>query len=111
MVILPDGYKLREHFYVIFGEFSLWVNRHCCKKVINCSKKEPSTDQVNKPVNLDALTKWAAEFPEDLKQNIDTIAPMLKKLGYDSLAYPPDYGTPDKEVLENTKIVKQGTIK
>ena len=62
---------------------------------------------MNRPVNLDSLTKWAAECPDDLKRNIDKIAPMLKEMGYDSHAYPPYYGTPDQVVVENTKQIKQ----
>ena len=38
---------------------------------------EFSTDQVNKPVNTDALTKWVGEIPTDVLQEMDSIAPML----------------------------------
>jgi protein-tyrosine sulfotransferase len=33
---------------------------------------------------------------------MDELAPMLKKLGYDPYANPPNYGDPDKEIAQNT---------
>lgn len=51
---------------------------------ISLSKKELSTDQVDKPVNAGALTKWLEALPEDVARDIDTIAPMLRKVGYDT---------------------------
>ncbi|XP_038059174.1 protein-tyrosine sulfotransferase 1-like [Patiria miniata] len=73
---------------------------------ISLSKKEKSTDQVIKPVNLEALTKWVGHIPQDVMDNIDTIAPMLAKLGYDPHANPPNYGTPDQRVLENEDKIR-----
>ena len=61
-------------------------------------RQEFSTDQVNKLVNLGSLTSLAESFPTDTRQDIDNLAPMLSKLGYDSHAFPPNYGTPDPEV-------------
>ncbi len=55
-----------------------------------------------KPVNLDALTKWVGQFPEDVVRDMAEIAPMLSTLGYDPLANPPNYGNPDPIVLSNT---------
>ena len=52
---------------------------------------EFSTDQVNKPVNTDALTKWVGEIARDVLQDMDSIAPMLRRLGYDPYENPPDY--------------------
>jgi len=71
---------------------------------------EPSTDQVIKPVNLDSLTKWSTFIPDDVKQKMREIAPMLEQLGYDPSAYPPNYGLPDKEVEENTLRVQKNQI-
>ena len=68
-------------------------------------RREPSTDQVSKPVNVGALTKWVDYIPADVKRDIENIAPMLRRLGYDPHAYPPNYGTPDKEVMSNTKLI------
>ena len=68
-----------------------------------CFRKELSTDQVNKPVNTGALTNWVEHVPEDVRRDMDQIAPMLRVLGYDPDAYPPNYGTPDKEVADASK--------
>ena len=57
---------------------------------------------MNKPVNLGALTKWVDDIPLDVRPDIRQIAPMLETLGYDPDAYPPFYGTPDKEVKEQS---------
>ena len=70
-------------------------------------RKELSTDQVNKPVNTEALVKWVGHIPPDVRADMDTLAPMLKKLGYDSSAYPPNYGTPDETVKEHTNMLHQ----
>ncbi|VDN39126.1 unnamed protein product, partial [Gongylonema pulchrum] len=70
-------------------------------KGISLSKVERSTDQVIKPVNLDALNKWVGTFPDDIVQDMATIAPMLAELGYDPNANPPKYGEPDPIVLRN----------
>ena len=75
-----------------------------------CFRKELSTDQVDKPVNTGALTNWVEHIPEDVRADIDTIAPMLQTLGYNSHAYPPNYGTPDKQVAENSKDLKKNII-
>lgn len=66
---------------------------------------ERSTDQVIKPVNLEALTRWVGHIPADVLNDMDNIAPMLNKLGYDPTANPPDYGQPDPEVIHNTERV------
>lgn len=73
---------------------------HCCFRI------EKSTDQVIKPVNLEALTKWAASFPADLRSSARAIAPMLVRLGYDPDAYPPEYGQADSFVANNTLLIK-----
>ncbi|MCP9259383.1 hypothetical protein DINM_002332 [Dirofilaria immitis] len=71
-------------------------------KDISLSKVERSTDQVIKPVNLDALNKWVGSFSEDIVQEMASLAPMLAELGYDPNANPPKYGEPDPIVLKNT---------
>ncbi|XP_022086448.1 protein-tyrosine sulfotransferase 1-like [Acanthaster planci] len=58
---------------------------------ISLSKKERSTDQVIKPINKGALTKWVGHIPVDVLADIDTIAPMLYRLGYDPHAKYPNY--------------------
>ena len=89
---------------------------------------ERSSDQIIKPVNLDALTTWVGTYPEvsvftnlgifaiewfithqhhqDIVDEMDEIAPMLAKMGYDPDANPPNYGVPDGIVANNTKEVR-----
>uniref|UniRef100_F1L7G4 Protein-tyrosine sulfotransferase n=1 Tax=Ascaris suum TaxID=6253 RepID=F1L7G4_ASCSU len=78
-------------------------------KDISLSKVERSTDQVVKPVNLDALTKWVGKFPDDVIADMPQIAPMLAELGYDPLANPPNYGKPDDMVLKNTNDMHENS--
>jgi protein-tyrosine sulfotransferase len=68
---------------------------------------ERSTDQVIKPVNVGALSKWVGKIPPDVLQDMAVIAPMLAKLGYDPYANPPNYGKPDPKILENTRRVSK----
>ncbi|XP_066502813.1 tyrosylprotein sulfotransferase 1, like [Hoplias malabaricus] len=70
---------------------------------VSLSKVERSTDQVVNPVNTEALSKWVGSIPEDVVKDMDNIAPMLRRLGYDPFGNPPDYGTPDHLPLNNTK--------
>ena len=58
-----------------------------------------------KPVNLDALSKWVGHIPEDVIADMAEIAPMLKKMGYDPEANPPNYGKPDNDVVKNTNDI------
>ena len=62
--------------------------------------------QVVKPVNLEALSKWVGMMPDDVVEDMANIAPMLEKMGYDPNGNPPNYGTPDEEVVKNTNDVK-----
>lgn len=66
---------------------------------------ERSTDQVIKPVNVEALSKWVGKIPADVVRDMAVIAPMLFRLGYDPQANPPNYGRPDPKVLDNTRRV------
>ncbi|KAI5139953.1 protein-tyrosine sulfotransferase 1 isoform X2 [Manis pentadactyla] len=75
---------------------------------VSLSKVERSTDQVIKPVNVGALSKWVGKIPPDVLQDMAVIAPMLAKLGYDPYANPPNYGKPDPKILENTRRVYKG---
>uniref|UniRef100_A0A1A8EP62 Protein-tyrosine sulfotransferase n=1 Tax=Nothobranchius korthausae TaxID=1143690 RepID=A0A1A8EP62_9TELE len=58
---------------------------------VSLSKVERSTDQVMKPVNTEALSKWVGYIPPDVISDMAEIAPMLARLGYDPHANPPDY--------------------
>lgn len=74
---------------------------------ISLSKVERSSDQVIKPVNLEALSTWVGKIPADVLADMDKIAPMLRKLGYDPEANPPNYGDPDPKIKENTFHIQQ----
>ncbi|XP_013384364.1 protein-tyrosine sulfotransferase 1 [Lingula anatina] len=58
---------------------------------VSLSRKELSTDQVNKPLNKDALWKWVDHIPQNTRENIGKIAPMLSVLGYDITSKRPTY--------------------
>jgi protein-tyrosine sulfotransferase len=55
---------------------------------------------VVKPVNLEALSKWVGHIPDDVIEDMNNVAPMLSKMGYDPYGNPPNYGKPDSEVCE-----------
>ncbi|KAK2710923.1 hypothetical protein QYM36_012184 [Artemia franciscana] len=74
---------------------------------ISLSKVERSSDQVIKPINLEALTKWVGKIPQDVVDKMEELAPMLKKLGYDPNGNPPNYGDPDAFVQQNTLEIKK----
>lgn len=74
--------------------------------LINC-RLERSSDQVIKPINIEALSKWVGHIPADVVRDMPSIAPMLATLGYDPKGNPPDYGKPDSFVLQNTNFIKQ----
>lgn len=82
----------------------LFANTQC--SLSNC-RVERSSDQVIKPVNLEALSKWVGNIPEDVIRDMADIAPMLSVLGYDPYANPPDYGKPDSWVQDNTFKVSE----
>ena len=46
---------------------------------------------MNKAVNLNALSKWFGAIPQSTLDQVDRLAPMLTKLGYNTQLYPPDY--------------------
>lgn len=78
--------------------------QECFFKLDLCKyyRVERSSDQVIKPVNLEALSKWVGHIPEDVVRDMADIAPMLSVLGYDPYANPPDYGKADSWVKDNT---------
>ncbi|XP_075070609.1 protein-tyrosine sulfotransferase 2 [Mixophyes fleayi] len=78
---------------------------------VSLSKTEKSTDQVMKPVNLEALSKWVGKLPTDIVDDMPRIAPMLARLGYDPFANPPRYGNPDAIVVNNTHRILKGDFK
>lgn len=82
----------------------LWSGDVVCLFVF-AFRVERSTDQVIKPVNVEALSKWVGKIPADVVMDMAVIAPMLIRLGYDPHANPPNYGRPDPKVLDNTRRV------
>ncbi|XP_046891709.1 protein-tyrosine sulfotransferase 1 isoform X2 [Hypomesus transpacificus] len=74
---------------------------------VSLSKVERSTDQVIKPVNVEALSKWVGKIPADVLRDMSVIAPMLSRLGYDPHANPPNYGKPDPKVMDNTRRLQK----
>jgi hypothetical protein len=68
---------------------------------------ERSTDQVIKPINIEALSKWVGKIPSDIVKDMHNIAPMLSVLGYDPLANPPDYGKPDIFVIDKMQNIER----
>lgn len=74
---------------------------------------ERSTDQVMKPVNRDALSKWVGQIPADVISEMAEIAPMLARLGYDPQENPPDYTKAESMLspsnsLEVSQAIVQG---
>ena len=45
---------------------------------VRVSKVERSSDQIIKPINVDALTTWVGFYDEDILEDMDAIAPMLR---------------------------------
>eukprot|EP00088_Acartia_fossae_P048322 TRINITY_DN5270_c0_g1_i4.p1 TRINITY_DN5270_c0_g1~~TRINITY_DN5270_c0_g1_i4.p1 ORF type:complete len:377 (-),score=68.73 TRINITY_DN5270_c0_g1_i4:216-1346(-) len=74
---------------------------------VSLSKVERSSDQVIKPINLDALSKWVGHIPQDVVDDMADVAPMLAHFGYDPHGNPPNYGKPDQFVLDNTNDIKE----
>ena len=74
---------------------------------ISLSKVEMSTDQVIKPVNLEGLNSWTNKIPDNILDSLDQLAPMMKKLGYDTKSKLPYYGEADKIVKNNTLSIKE----
>lgn len=70
-------------------------------------RTEKSSDQVIRPVNLEALSKWVGNIPGDVTSQMSKIAPMLQTLGYSPYENPPNYGKPDPRVADNTMHIQQ----
>ena len=71
-------------------------------KKISLAEYEKSTNQVIKPIYLEALNSWVGKIPKHLLDQMDNIAPMLRTLGYNPFDNPPNYGDADKKIKENT---------
>jgi protein-tyrosine sulfotransferase len=84
-----------------------FINKKIFSRNLFIHRTEHSSDQVIKPINLEALTKWFGHIPNDVKRELDTLAPMLKKLGYDTQSDTPSYGNADQLVLKNMNQLKE----
>ncbi|KAI5096670.1 protein-tyrosine sulfotransferase 1, partial [Silurus meridionalis] len=73
---------------------------------VSLSKMERSTDQVFNPVNTKALSQWVGHIPDSVVKEMASIAPMLKRLGYDPQANPPDYSKSELLHLHITHQVR-----
>lgn len=78
----------------------------CLMRVFVC-RLERSTDQVIKPINMEALSKWVGQIPGDVVADMAETAPMLSVLGYDPKANPPDYGKPDSFVVTKMNEIRE----
>lgn len=56
------------------------------------------------------MNKWVGNLPGDINKEINTLAPMLKKLGYDTESDMPSYGVAEEFVLNNTNELKSNAI-
>ena len=77
---------------------------------VRVSNVERSSDQIIKPINVDALKSWVGFYDDDILNDMDSITPMLSKLGYDPWDSKPSYGVPDSEVLDNTNNVHENKV-
>lgn len=110
LVLQPSAYvrKILDFLDIPFNESVLHHQDFINKPGgISLSKVERSTDQVIKPVNLEALSKWVGKIPKEVVAEMDKVAPMLRKLGYDPFGNPPNYGEPEKVVKENTNDIQK----
>jgi len=48
---------------------------------------------MSKQINPEALSKWVGQIPDDILQNLETIAPMLNMMGYTSNSDQPNYAS------------------
>ena len=72
---------------------------------VRISKTEKSSSQIVQPINIDALNTWVGFYDQEVLNNMDAIAPMLRKMGYNPEDHDPAYGIPDSQVLKNTELI------
>ena len=96
MSLKKASFPYQSKFFCINLKFLTFISNFCDLFF----RLERSTDQVIKPINLEALSKWVGNIPKEVAQDIETIAPMLRHFGYDMNCDAANYGTPDKELLD-----------
>ncbi|KAF5398273.1 hypothetical protein PHET_08406 [Paragonimus heterotremus] len=70
---------------------------------------EPSSSQVTYPVHLRALSSWAENvsvLSSILVRAAHRHTRLLSRLGYAQLDFPPVYGVPEEEVINNTESLR-----
>ena len=82
--------KILKFLNVHWNESVLSHEKFIGNKILT-SEHEISTDQVINPINLQGLNSWVGNVPEDVLNKIDELAPLLRRLGYDTKANPPNY--------------------
>lgn len=119
----PGGVSLSKYFFFFTAHsttyeshmlthlFAKHINLYFLSLTTNDFRVERSSDQVVKPINAEALSKWVGAIPSGVIDEMEQIAPMLFTLGYDPNANPPNYGVPDPEVAANTDDVKRNPQK
>lgn len=110
-LVLNPVSKTKEIFEFLgipWSEYVLHHEQHIGE--IQLSKLEKSTDQVQRPLYLDALTSWFGHIPEDVERDMAKIAPMLSKLGYDPYNPRPSFGEPD-EFIKKQMAARNETMK
>ncbi|XP_018650967.1 putative protein-tyrosine sulfotransferase [Schistosoma mansoni] len=102
----PLSFIHLEYLAEIFPEAKFVHMVRDGRAVINSLVKlEPSTSQVVHPIHLASLTSWASNgsvLPESFISSIRRESDVLKTLGYADLGVPPDYGTPENQVVNMT---------
>jgi len=98
---MSETKRIMEFLNVRWQESMLNHEQHMTN--ISLSKVERSTDQVVRPLYLEALTDWFGHIPDDVARDLPRIAPMLAHLGYDPKNMRPSYGVPDQFVLDKVK--------
>jgi protein-tyrosine sulfotransferase len=101
----PEMKKILKFLNISWNEAVLHHEKYIGDE-ISLSKVERSSDQVIKPINLEALSPWVGKIPADVVRDMDSVAPMLRKLGYDPNANPPNYGEADSKIKENTDQIR-----
>jgi protein-tyrosine sulfotransferase len=97
LVIKPEREMKRIlQFFDIPWDESVLNHEKYIGNEVEISKFGESSDQVIKPVNMNALSSWVGNIPKDVLDEIETLAPMMLKLGYDIKSDRPIYG--DKKV-------------
>ena len=107
-LILKQEKSMRRIFEFLDIPFDAAVLRHeeFVGDEIVLSSVEPSTNQVVKAVNVDALSKWIGQIPMDVEESMDSIAPMLRLLGYDFMEASSNYTSLDGKSLQFEKNIE-----